>query len=196
MAGTPGVDPAEGNVAVFDTTGGDTLLAGGALVELELLLFHHELLLTVGPDEPSLDDLQPAMANRLSVTAAMRAVEVRMAGNPGFCREVAATASIGRHAVFPDNECFEKGRYSTRRTAPITKTHSRRFGEFTLGECSRVWSKDFFGRYRPQTTYNLKCLRNPSDWKPKSGLGRDYRSLRCPVNARMRAAIASKTTKR
>jgi hypothetical protein len=115
------VVPADGRVAVFDTTGGDTLLAGGALAVLELLLFHHELLLTVGPEEPdelSPDDLQPTMANRLSVTAAMRAVEVRMAGNPGFCREVAATASYGRHAVFPDDKCFEKGRYSTCRISP------------------------------------------------------------------------------
>jgi hypothetical protein len=87
LAGTPGVAPADGSGAVVEATGGDTAGVAAVLELLELLLFHHELLLTVGPEVPSPDDLQPTRVNRLNATAATRAVEVRMAGNPWFCRE-------------------------------------------------------------------------------------------------------------
>jgi len=75
-------------VAVDDATGGET--AGAfVLAVLELLLFHHEVLVEFGPAEASLEaaDLQPTTANKLNATAAMRAVEVRMAANPWFCPE-------------------------------------------------------------------------------------------------------------
>jgi hypothetical protein len=103
LAGTPGVAPVEGNVAVDDATGGET--AGGAFVlaVLELLLFHHEVLVELGAPEASVEpaDLQPATANKLNATAAMRAVEVRMAANPWFCPEKWRRASLQSPSPLP-----------------------------------------------------------------------------------------------